>query len=74
MLFVRRISWEAASKRLRSKRTAGLVVMPLRFNDFLTEKAGDEKILPVRSGIYWENGVREEKKSERGRFQLPHGL
>lgn len=41
MLFVRRISCEAASKRLRSKRTAGLVVMPLRFRDFLVE--GNER-------------------------------
>lgn len=37
MLLVRRISCAAESKRFRSKRTAGFVVMPLRFNDFLFE-------------------------------------
>lgn len=35
ILLVRRMSCAAESKRFRSRRTAGFVVMPLRFNDFL---------------------------------------
>lgn len=41
MLFVRRISCAAESNRFRSNRTAGLVVMPLRFSDFLRENVKD---------------------------------
>lgn len=44
ILLVRRISCAAESKRLRSKRTAGFVVIPLRFNDFLKKKIQNKKL------------------------------
>lgn len=37
ILLVRRMSCAAESKRFLNKRTAGFVVMPLRFNDFLIQ-------------------------------------